>query len=70
MLKWINRFRTQHGAQPLTYSDQISTHAQKWANRVANQKRLTAAPNSPYGQVLFEMHTNAQNGINGQLLEY
>lgn len=43
-LKEHNKYRSDHGANPLTHNKEISTIAQKWADEIAKQNNFSNAP--------------------------
>lgn len=53
MLEVHNQWRQRTGIPPLIWSDDLATHAQAWANHLANDNfRLYHRPNNPYGENL------------------
>ncbi|XP_051892721.1 LOW QUALITY PROTEIN: uncharacterized protein glipr2 [Pristis pectinata] len=53
LLKSVNEYRVNHGAQPLALSSQISKDAEKWAKHLVTSKTLKHSDTS-YGEHLYQ----------------
>jgi len=52
MLNAHNAWRSRTGVPPLTWSPQLATFAQEWANKLAQENQFEHRKNSPYGENL------------------
>ena len=55
MLAAHNAVRARVGVPPLTWSDRLAAHSQKWADTLLARKQFIHRPNSTYGENLFEI---------------
>lgn len=52
MLTAHNTWRKRYGVPPLTWSPQLASYAQEWANKLARENRFSHRPNNRYGENL------------------